>query len=85
MPDMEANATDSVLDAALKLSPRDRAAIALGLLESLDEEEADATKEELDEIWAAEVERRLNELDSGESQEIEAFEAIAKLRAELRK
>jgi hypothetical protein len=77
--------TNNVLSAGLKLTPRDRAAVALGLLESLDDEDTDATGEELDEIWAIEVKRRLAELDSGDAREIDAFEAIAALRAELRK
>lgn len=85
MPDVSVNATDNVLNAALKLSPSDRATVVLGLLESLDEEESDAIEEELDEIWAAEVKRRLDELDSGTAREIDAFDAIARLRTELHK
>lgn len=82
---MSVNATDNVLSAALKLSPSDRAAVVLGLLESLDEEDSDATEDQWDEIWAAEVKRRLDELDSGSAREIDAFEAIANLRGQLHK
>ena len=46
-----------LLEEALKLSPEARAALAASLLESLDED-AEAA-------WAAEIARRLHELDSG--------------------
>lgn len=77
--------TNNVLSAGLKLTPRERAAVALGLLESLDDEDCDGPGEKWDEVWAIEVKQRLAELDSGNAREIDAFEAIAALRAELRK
>jgi putative addiction module component (TIGR02574 family) len=55
-------ATDPVklLEEALKLSPEARAALAASLLESLDED----VDEDAEAAWAAEVTRRLHELDS---------------------
>ena len=50
-----------LLEEALKLSPEARAALAASLLESLD----DAVDEDAEAAWAAEVAKRLHELDSG--------------------
>ena len=50
-----------LLEEALKLSPEARAALAASLLESLD----DGVDEDAEAAWAAEVTRRLRELDSG--------------------
>ena len=56
-------ATDPVklLEEALKLPAEARAALAASLLESLD----DGVDEDAEAAWAAEVTRRLHELDSG--------------------
>lgn len=45
----------------LKLSPEARAALAASLLESLDE----GVDEDVEAVWAAEIARRIQELDSG--------------------
>ena len=50
-----------LLKEALKLTPEARAALAASLLESLDE----TVDEDAEEAWAAEIAKRINELDSG--------------------
>lgn len=50
-----------LLEEALKLSPEARAALAASLLESLDE----GTDEGAEAAWAAEIAKRIRELDSG--------------------
>jgi putative addiction module component (TIGR02574 family) len=50
-----------LLEEALKLSPEARAALAASLLESLDKE----VDEGAEAAWAAEIAKRIQELDSG--------------------
>jgi putative addiction module component (TIGR02574 family) len=50
-----------LLEEALKLSPEARAALAASLLESLD----DGIDEGAEAAWAAEIAKRIHELDSG--------------------
>jgi putative addiction module component (TIGR02574 family) len=50
-----------LLEEALKLSPEARAALAASLLESLDAE----VDEGVEAAWAAEIAKRIHELDSG--------------------
>src|SRR2546426_12564882 len=50
-----------LLEEALKLSPESRAALAASLLQSLDEE----VDEDAEAAWAAEIAKRIRELDSG--------------------
>ena len=50
-----------LLEEALKLSPEARAARAASLLESLDE----GADENVGAAWAAEIAKRIHELDSG--------------------
>jgi putative addiction module component (TIGR02574 family) len=50
-----------LLEEALKLSPEARAALAASLLESLD----DGVDEDAEAAWAAEIAKRIRELDSG--------------------
>lgn len=64
--------------AALTLPLRDRARLAQRLLESLDEDG------EVEQAWAAEVERRLDVHDRGQVQAIPGEEVFAKARARLR-
>lgn len=52
-----------VLQKALALSDKERASIAGSLLESLDT----STDEGIEAAWAAEIDRRINELDSGKA------------------
>lgn len=62
---------------AMKLSVTERAALARMLLESLDEDP------ELDEAWAAEADKRMSEVDRGESKLVPMEEALARVRAHL--
>ena len=68
-----------VLEAeALKLTSGERAALAQLLLASLDEDS------EVDEAWAAEIERRIADVESGTVQVIPVAEALAQVRAALK-
>lgn len=53
---------NKLLQDALKLLPEERAALAAALIETLDEGPVDANVEA---AWAAEIERRIAEIDSG--------------------
>lgn len=59
---------------ALKLTTAERAKLAEHLIASLDEDS------EIEEAWAAEVERRIAEIENGTVQMIPAAEAIAAAR-----
>ena len=63
---------------ALKLTAEERAQLADRLLASLSEDH------EIEEAWAAEVERRIEEVESGRAQLLPAAEAIARARAAIR-
>jgi putative addiction module component (TIGR02574 family) len=63
---------------ALKLSPEERAQLADRLIASLFEDK------EAEEAWAAEVERRIEEVEAGRSKLIPAGEAIARARAAVK-
>jgi putative addiction module component (TIGR02574 family) len=63
---------------ALKLTPGERAALAQRLLASLDEDS------EIEDAWAAEIERRIAEVESGAVQVIPIAEALARVRAALK-
>jgi putative addiction module component (TIGR02574 family) len=52
---------DSLLESALTLSPKLRAILAERLLSSLD----DPQQSEIDKAWAAEADRRFEEIQSG--------------------
>ena len=63
---------------ALKLTTGERAALAQRLLASLDEDA------EIEQAWAAEVERRITEIESGAATLIPMEDALARVRATLR-
>ena len=63
---------------ALKLTPGERAALAQRLLASLDEDA------EIEDAWAAEIERRITEVESGAVRVIPIAEALAQVRAALK-
>jgi putative addiction module component (TIGR02574 family) len=63
---------------ALKLTTSERAHLAERLIASLDEDG------EIEEAWAAEVERRIAEIEGGHVQMITAEEAIARARESLK-
>jgi putative addiction module component (TIGR02574 family) len=68
----------TVESAALNLSVAERAKLAEHLIASLDEDS------EIEEVWAAEVDRRIAEVEAGTVQMIPAAEAIASARAALK-
>lgn len=63
---------------ALKLSNAERAQLAEHLIAGLDEDT------EIEEAWAAEVDRRIAEIDSGQVEMIPAADVIARARASLK-
>ena len=63
---------------ALKLTPSERASLAQRLLASLDEDA------EIEHAWAAEIERRIADVESGAVQVIPIAEALARVRAALK-
>jgi len=63
---------------ALRLSPEDRARLAVRLISSL--EESAESPEQIEKLWIAEAERRFEELRDGVVQGIPAREVFAKLR-----
>jgi len=68
-----------VLEAeAMKLTPEERARLADRLIASL----SDNT--EIEEAWAAEVERRIAEIEAGRAPVVPAAEAIARARDALK-
>ena len=69
---------ETVESAALSLSVAERAKLAEHLIVSLDEDS------EIEEAWAAEVDRRIAEVEAGTVQMIPASEAIASARAALK-
>ena len=62
---------------AMTLTVSERAALAQRLLASLDEDQ------ELDDAWAAELDRRIAAVESGEMKTIPVAEALAQVRATL--
>lgn len=70
---------DEIGDQALRLSPEDRARLAVQLLASL--EESAESPEEIKKLWFAEAERRFQELRDGVVQGVPACEVFAELRA----
>jgi putative addiction module component (TIGR02574 family) len=65
---------------ALDLDERERAALAARLIESLDTE----VEEGVEAAWLAEVEHRMEELDSGKVQSIPWNELRARLHEKLK-
>lgn len=63
---------------ALQLTSGERAAFAQLLLASLDEDA------EIEDAWAAEVERRITDVENGTVQVIPIAEALAHVRAALK-
>ena len=64
---------------ASQLSERERAELALALIESLDGE----VDTGVDEAWQVEIERRIAEIDRGEVELIPGDEVFARLRRKL--
>lgn len=72
---------EDVIDDAMKLPARDRVRLAQQLISSLDE----GADEDVESLWLAEAERRLEELRSGKATGVPAEEAFAKARDTLRR
>lgn len=68
---------DDIIKDALSLPPGARAMLADHLLESLDWEK----QKEIDEAWAVEAERRMQEIRDGTVQTIDGEEVMQELRA----
>ena len=72
------NQRETVEAQALKLSPEERAQLADRLLTSLFEDH------DIEDAWAAEVERRIEEIENGRAKLIPAAESIARARAAIK-
>lgn len=72
---------DEILSAALSLSPGARAMLADHLLESLDSDD----QKRIDEIWAQEAERRMQEIRDGKVEPIDGELVMRELRARRRR
>jgi putative addiction module component (TIGR02574 family) len=69
---------DAVESQALKLTAEERAQLADRLISSIFEDH------EIEAAWAVEVERRVDEIDSGRAKLIPASESIARARAAIK-
>lgn len=74
-----ATLTEELYKKALDLDERERAILAARLMESLDTE----VEEGVEAAWLAEIERRMEELDSGKVRCIPWDEVRARLRGNL--
>lgn len=70
---------------AMKLPVRDRVRLAQQLVATIEEDTETATEKEIEELWFAEVERRLDELRSGTVQGVSAEEAFRNARETLKR
>jgi putative addiction module component (TIGR02574 family) len=71
---------ESLLKAALALSPADRAVLVDYLLDSLD----GTSQEEIDSVWREEIERRIRAIDEGSVDLVPGEEVLAKLRSRFK-
>jgi putative addiction module component (TIGR02574 family) len=58
---------DEILNEALSLPANDRATLAGTLIDSLDD---DVVDEDVEELWSAEIKRRIDDLDAGRVQRV---------------
>ena len=72
------NQVDVLEAEAMKLTPEERARLADRLIASLSDDAA------IEEAWAAEVERRIAEIEAGRAPVVPAAEAIARARDALK-
>ena len=72
------NQVDVLEAEAMKLTPEERARLADRLIASLSDDA------EIEEAWAAEVERRIAEIEAGRAPVLPAAEAIARARDALK-
>jgi len=74
-------ATDKLADRVLSLPCEDRVYLVDRLLQSLNA----PSREEIDRLWAAEAERRIDEFDSGKIQDIPGEQVFTEIRERLGK
>jgi len=72
---------EDIMATAMKLPERERVLLAQELIASLDEE----IEPDVEALWLAEAERRLEELRSGKTEGVPAEEAFARARNALRR
>jgi putative addiction module component (TIGR02574 family) len=72
---------DTILDTALALPPDERAWLASELIASLDEGE----DIDVEAAWAAEIERRIADVESGKAKTVSWEEARTRIKATLAK
>jgi len=72
---------EEIMATAMKLPERERVRLAQELIASLDEE----IEPDVEALWLAEAERRLEELRSGKTKGVLAEEAFARARNALRR
>ena len=70
-----AKSARELFEEAMRLDPRERATLIRLLVDSLDAE----SEEGAEEVWRAEIERRIAELDSGQIQAVSWEELRARL------
>jgi putative addiction module component (TIGR02574 family) len=70
-----AKSARELFEEAMQLDPRERATLMRLLVDSLDAE----SEEGAEEVWRAEIERRIAELDSGQIQAVSWEELRARL------
>jgi putative addiction module component (TIGR02574 family) len=70
---------DDILRNALNLAPSERAEIAASLIASLDAD----TGDEIEAAWAAEIKRRIDQIDQGEVQLVPADEVMRSMRERM--
>ncbi|MFZ0393487.1 MAG: addiction module protein [Terracidiphilus sp.] len=74
---------DEVLELALELNYEERSKLSHELWWSLHPTAEDLPQEQIDAAWAAEIERRVAEIDSGSVEMVSWEELEAKLREKL--
>ena len=74
---LESETVETLEAAALQLTPADRARLVDRLIASLDADR------EVEEAWAAEVERRQTEIENGAVSLLPGPETLAKLKADF--
>jgi len=73
---------DVLLDQALQLSDEERGKLAARLLQSLDPDDDDElSPEQWDDVWSAELDRRVREVRDGTVELIDGDEMLAELDA----
>lgn len=84
VPTVSVATSREVRSAALQMPQDERAALALELLQSL-EDPNDVTQPDVDAAWDIEIDRRVRGVESGEVVGVDADEAIRRVRASLKR